>query len=124
MSMPSGVAARASDASAMVARGARGVFGRGEPNGRDGQKVCAFAQIGCQKAIEDVKSFRVRLGAVWVGIRALANARAGAMARMRRVRAENTKVLLLSGFLFARAAHRVPVRCVRGVAARRRRRLQ
>jgi hypothetical protein len=115
MRVPFGVVARASGTVARVVPGARGASDRYEPSGRDGLKVCAFAQIRWQKAIDHVKSFCVRLGAVWVGVRPYVHARAGQVVHTRRARAENTKVLLLSGFLFACAARCTSMRCVRRV---------
>lgn len=96
----------------------RGRRRRHEPNRRDGPKVCAFAQIRWQKAIEDVKSFRTRLGAVRVAVWTRAGRRACSTQRCPRARTENTKVLLLSGFLFARGACRCRSARARAAAAR------
>ena len=66
-----------------------------------------------------MKSFRLRLGAVWVASGVPSGARALVPGCARCARAENTKVLLLSGFLFACGTRGVSGRCARGNIARR-----
>lgn len=117
MSAHPGVVVRALDGRNRVTRGACSASNRCCTGRRDRRKVCAFAQIRWQKAIEDVKSFCIRLGAVWGTPGACPGVGAGAWTCACCVHAENTKVLLLSGFLFKRGAQRVALRCARGVGA-------
>lgn len=124
MSTPSGIVACASGGIAKAVRDRRRVLDGREKNGRGGRKVCAFVQIRWQKAITRVKSFYLRLGAVRVGVGVRRKARVATTARTCTTRDANTKVLLLSGFLFMRGTRCAVGWHARGVVAGRWRRVR
>ncbi len=74
--------------------------------GEGALKVCAVAQIRVQKHRRDVKSFSVRLVSARVAPGGGEQCRAAQRARMRMRQGRNSKVLLLSTFLFRGATVR------------------
>lgn len=99
------VAARVPDTAAAVVHAARNRCRRRRRRRRRRPKVCAFVQIRWQKALRDVKTFRLCFAPVLGRIGASAAARPMQWRCARSNLAPNAKVLLLSGFLFACGVH-------------------